>query len=153
DEQWAMHREAERHTTSAYDLVWKFIADRTRGGGSTSEYEVQSLIMDHFHRNGMTTYSPPIVGVGPHSGDPHFETTKERDTPIKAGDFVLVDLWAKMDRPRSVYSDLTRVGFVGETVPTIYEEVFAIVARARDAAIATVRDAYAAGRALQGWEV
>ena len=29
--------------------------------------------MDHFHRHGMTTYSPPIVGVGPHSGDPHYE--------------------------------------------------------------------------------
>ena len=30
--------------------------------------------MDHFADNGMTTYSPPIVGVGPHSGDPHYET-------------------------------------------------------------------------------
>lgn len=153
DDQWAMHREAERHTTSAYDLAWGFIAEKVRGGGGTSEYEVQSLIMDHFRSHGMTTYSPPIVGVGPHSGDPHFETTQERDTPIREGDYVLIDLWAKMDRPRSVYSDLTRVGFVGETVPAKYEEVFAIVAKARDAAIATVKDAYAAGRPLQGWEV
>ena len=30
--------------------------------------------MEHFADNGMTTYSPPIVGVGPHSGDPHYET-------------------------------------------------------------------------------
>ena len=73
--------------------------------------------MDHFHRNGLTTYSPPIVGVGPHSGDPHYEPVAGRDGAIGAGDFVLIDLWAKMDRPRSVYSDLTRVGFVGETVP------------------------------------
>ena len=33
------------------------------------------------------------------------------------------------------------------------EEIFAIVARARDAAIACVRAAFAAGRPLQGWEV
>ena len=119
----------------------------------TSEYEVQCLIMDHFRENGLTTYSPPIVAVNGHGGDPHFETTQERDTPIREGDFVLLDLWAKMDRPRSVYSDLTRVAFVGATVPAEYEAIFAIVARARDAAIARVKEAFAQGRALQGWEV
>ena len=30
----------------------------------------------------------------------------ENDTPIKNGDFVLIDLWAKLDKPRAVYSDL-----------------------------------------------
>ena len=153
DEQWAMHREAERGTTSAYEVAWKFIADKTREGGSTSEYEVQTLVMDHFARHGLTTYSPPIVAVNGHGGDPHFETTRERDTAIREGDFVLLDLWAKLDRPRSVYSDLTRVAYVGETVPALHEAIFQIVAKARDAAIATVRDAYAAGRPLQGWEV
>lgn len=153
DEQWAMHREAEGFTTSAYELAWKFIAEKTRDGGSTSEYEVQSLVMAHFKKNGLTTYSPPIVAVNGHGGDPHFETTQERDTPITKGDYVLLDLWAKMDRPRSVYSDLTRVAYVGDTVPDEYEAMFGIVAKARDAAIAKVRDAYAADRPLRGWEV
>jgi Xaa-Pro aminopeptidase len=153
DEQWAMHREAERLTQSAYDLAWGLIAERVRGGGTIRETEVQSAIMDHFHRNGMTTYSPPIVGVGPHSGDPHYEPVAGKDAVIGEGDFVLIDLWAKMDRPRSVYSDLTRVGFVGETVPSKYSEIFRIVAEARDKAIRCVQDAYAAGRPLPGWEV
>jgi len=153
DEQWAMHREAERFTTAAYDLAWGFIRDRVRAEGSTSEYTVQQLIMDHFRKNGLTTYSPPIVAVNAHGGDPHFETSQERDTPIREGDYVLIDLWAKMDRPRSVYSDLTRVGFVGATVPDLYEKIFSIVAQARDEAIATVKDAYAEGRPLQGWAV
>lgn len=153
DEQWAMHLEAEVHTKAAFDLAWGLIADRVSGGGTIRETEVQSAIMDHFHRNGMTTYSPPIVGVGPHSGDPHYEPVVGKDAAIARGDFVLIDLWAKMDRPRSVYSDLTRVGFAGDTVPARYNEIFAIVAAARDAAIACVRDAYAAGRPLQGWQV
>jgi len=42
---------------------------------------------------------------------------------------------------------------VGTTVPDRHAEVFKIVAEARDAAIACVREAYAAGRPLQGWEV
>jgi Xaa-Pro dipeptidase len=153
DEQWGMHLAAEKCTTSAYDVAWGVIAGRIRAGETIRETEVQAAIMDHFQRHGMTTYSPPIVGVGPHSGDPHYEPVVGRDGVIGPGDFVLVDLWCKLDKPRSVYSDLTRVGFVGETVPEKYEKIFAIVARARDAAIALVRDAYAVGRPLQGWEV
>ena len=122
DDQWRMHREAEAVTTSAYDMAWSLIAEKTRDGGQTSECEVQAAILDHFRRHGLTTDHGPIVGVGPHSGDPHFEPDPDRDTPIRQGDFVLIDLWAKLDRPRAVYSDLTRVGFVGETVPTAYAD-------------------------------
>ena len=153
DSQWQMHLEAEKVTRAAYDVAWGLIAARVRDGGTVRETEVQSAIMDHFHRHGLTTYSPPIVGVGPHSGDPHYEPAVGRDAPIGRGDLVLVDLWAKLDRARAVYSDLTRMGFVGDVVPPRYEEIFAIVAGARDAAIACVRDAYAAGRPLHGWEV
>ena len=153
DEQWEGHLEAARHTRSAYDRAFKFIADRVRSQGSVRETEVQKLIMDHFHEHRMTTYAPPIVGVGPHSGDPHFETSPANDTAMKEGDFVLIDLWAKMDRPRSVYSDLTWVGFVGKMAPSRYEEIFQIVAKARDAAIQCVRDAYGANRPLRGWQV
>jgi Xaa-Pro aminopeptidase len=153
DAQWQMHLEAEKVTKSAYDLAFPLIAERVRAGGTIRETEVQSAIMDHFHRHGLTTYSPPIVAVGAHSGDPHYEPVAGRDGAIGRDDFVLIDLWAKLDRPRAVYSDLTRVGFVGEEVPARYEEIFAIVAQARDAAIDCVRHAFAAGRPLQAWEV
>jgi Xaa-Pro aminopeptidase len=153
DDQWRMHLEAARHTCSAYDRAWQFIAAKVRGGGTVRESAVQQVILDHFKENGLTTYSPPIVGVGPHSGDPHYETTPATDTAMKEGDFVLIDLWAKVDRPRAVYSDLTRVGFLGKEVPAKYAQVFRVVADARDAAIQCVREAYAAGRPLQGWQV
>jgi Xaa-Pro aminopeptidase len=118
-----------------------------------TESEVQRVILDHFKEHHLTTYHPPIVGVGPHSGDPHYETTSVSNTAMKEGDFVLIDLWAKLDKPRSVYSDLTWVGFLGNEVPARYEEIFQVVARARDAAIQCVRDAFAARRPLQGWQV
>jgi Xaa-Pro aminopeptidase len=101
----------------------------------------------------LTTDHPPIVGVGPHSGDPHYAPTPETNSAIREGDFVLIDLWAKLNKPRSIYSDLTRVGFVGREVPQKYEQIFQIVARARDAGIEIVRNAFAAGRALRGCEV
>lgn len=153
DQQWESHQQAEGHTTAAYDLAWGLIAERTRNGGSVTECAVQAAIMDHFHRNGLTAHHPPIVAVGPHSGDPHYEPNPAADTPIREGDFVLIDLWAKVDHPRAVYSDLTRVGFVGQEVPARYEQIFQVVARARDAAIALIRERSASGRPLHGWEV
>ena len=153
DEQWSMHLLAAEGTNVAYDVAWRFIAERVRAAGSVRETEVQQRIMEHFASRGLTTYHPPIVAANEHSGDPHFETSPETDIAMKEGDFVLIDLWAKVNRPRSVYSDLTRVGFIGREVPRKYEDIFQIVAAARDAAIATVRDAFAANRPLAGWEV
>lgn len=153
DEQWQLHLEADGHTTRAFDKAWSMIAERTRAGRRVRETEVQQLIMDHFAENGLTTYHPPIVGVGSHSGDPHYAPQAGADADIGEGDFVLIDLWAKMDKPRAVYSDLTRVGFVGTQVPQKHDDIFQIVAAARDAAIDCVRRAFAEGRTLQGWQV
>ncbi len=152
-EQWKLHLDASVHTNSAFDLAWRTIAEACRDGQGIEESAVRAVIMEHFAAHQMTTYHPPIVARGPNSGSPHYETGEGADTCIQAGDFVLIDLWAKFDRPRAVYSDLTRVGFVGETVPDQYTRIFNIVAAARDAGIACVRDAFASGRPLTGAEV
>jgi Xaa-Pro dipeptidase len=153
DEQWAMHQEAARHTRAAFDVAFGFLADRVRTRQAVRETDVQQVIVDHFKKNSVVCDHPPICAVGPHSGDPHYEPVAGRDAPIREGDFVLIDLWAKCDRPRAVYSDLTRVAFLGREVPGVYRSVFAVVAAARDAAIARVRQAFAAGTPLLGWQV
>ena len=138
---------------SAYDVVFAFIAERVRHNGSVRETELQQCIMNHFKTHSLVTDHPPVCAVGPHSGDPHYSPGAGSDAPIKEGDFVLIDLWAKLDRPRSVYSDLTWTCFVGREVPKKYADVFQIVAGARDAAIARVQDAFRNHRPLQGWQV
>jgi len=148
-----MHLEAARHTRLAYEVAFAFIAERIAAKGQVLETEVQQRIMQHFAEHKLVTDHPPIVGQGPHSGDPHYAPGPGSDAPIKQNDFVLIDLWAKLDKPRSVYSDLTRVAVVGSQVPTQYTKIFNIVAAARDAGINCVKQAYAAGRRLQGWEV
>ena len=116
DEQWAMHLEAATHTRSAFDVAFRFIGDRVRQHGSVLETEVQQCILDHFRQHHLVTDHPPICAVNAHSGDPHYAPSSETDAPIRAGDFVLIDLWAKLDRPQAVYSDLTWTGFVGKEV-------------------------------------
>ncbi len=130
DEQWQMHQEASIHTNAAFDLAWGLIARSVREGDGIEEAAVSAAIMEHFAACGMTTYHPPIVGRGPHSGLPHYETGTGDDTLIRRDDFVLIDLWAKLDRPRGVYSDLTRTGYVGTEVPEKYTAIFNIVAAA-----------------------
>ncbi len=153
DEQWQMHQEVSKFTEAAFDKAWRFIADSVRGSGSVRETAVQQVILDHFKDNDLITDHGPIVGEGPHSGDPHYEPQVGSDAEIKAGSFVLIDLWAKLNREDAVYSDLTKTGFVGESVPEEYEKIFQIVANSRDAAIEFVKDAFGKGEPIQGWQV
>ncbi|MBP3954133.1 M24 family metallopeptidase [Gemmata sp. G18] len=153
EDQEKSHFEAAKLCREAYDVAFGFIASEIKAKGSVLETVVQARIMKHFADNGMTTYSPPIVGAGPHSGDPHFDTAPETDAPIQRGTWVLIDLWAKMNRPRSVYADYTRTAYVGEAVPEQYTKIFNIVAAARDAGIKKVKDTFASGKPLLGWEV
>jgi Xaa-Pro aminopeptidase len=153
DEQWAMHLEAARHTRSAFDKAFAFIRGRLRDSAPVRETDVQRCILDHFSAHGLIADHPPICAVGPHSGDPHYAPGPDSDVPIRAGDFVLIDLWAKLNRPMSVYSDLTWTAFAGSEVPARYREIFQIVAQARDAAIGRVAQAFTEGSPLQGWQV
>ena len=153
EDQWQMHRAAEAITTSAFEVAWQGIAERIHNDGSVEELEVRQLIVDHFDKHNAVTYHPPIVAVGPNAGNPHYETGTGENTTLREGDLVLIDQWCKLDQPRSVYSDLTRMGYVGSDVPAQFADVFAIVAAARDAAISCVRNAFTENRLLAGWEV
>ena len=150
DEQLRSHLAASQVTNSAFARAWKFIADEVRQNGAVEEMAVSDEIMRHFSEHGLTTYSPPIVGVDANGGNPHYSTGTGKDTTIREGRFVLVDLWAKQTTPGACYSDLTRTGYVGKTVPEKYTEIFNIVAAARDAGIACAEAAFASGPTFNG---
>ncbi|MCK4774086.1 MAG: aminopeptidase P family protein, partial [Candidatus Krumholzibacteria bacterium] len=153
DEQWQSHVDTEKLTTQAFDLCWQTIAEGVGAGTPRTETEVQKVILDHFEKHDLIPDHPPIVAVGPHSGDPHFEPTPDRDVPVAEGELVMIDLWARLNKPKAVFSDITRMGYVGSSVPEKYAKIFDIVAAARDAAIDLIRDRFAAGKELRGWEV
>ncbi|MCA9040917.1 MAG: M24 family metallopeptidase [Planctomycetaceae bacterium] len=152
-EEWQLHLEAEKQTTAAFDLAWDFIRSAAQSGIQVEEQAVCDLIMEHFAKNGLTTYHPPIVAVNENSGNPHYETGMGKQTLIGRNDFVLIDLWAKMDKPHGVYSDLTRVAYVGPSCPQQFTDVFNVVAAARDKAINEIKAHFATGNPVQGWQV
>ncbi len=152
-EQLESHLEAgkivDRITRAAFERAAAFV----REGRPLTEKELQAWILERFRANGLTTEDPPVAAVQPNNGNPHYEPTANSSRPIRAGDLLLLDIWAKFDRPGSVYYDITWMGYLGARVPEAYAKIFKIVRDARDSAIEFVCDAVARGRAIHGWEV
>jgi Xaa-Pro aminopeptidase len=147
-----MHLEAGRRIDRIRAEAFRLIGERTRGGG-VGEFEVKQFVLAEFAGAGMVTDHGPIVGVNANAANPHYEPGPGNSSEIRRGDFVLLDMWARLDRPGSVYYDITWTGFCGEQPGAEMRRVFEIVRDARDAAIRRVEEAGAARRPLRGFEV
>lgn len=147
------HLEAGRRVDKVRQAAFELIREKTRAGVDTNEYEVQQFVRSQFDAKGLVTDHGPIVGVNGNASNPHYEPSADIWKPIRRGDCVLIDLWAKLDQPDSVYYDITWTGFCGETPPAEYQKIFEVVTGGRNAAIAKVKAACSAGEPLQGFEV
>ena len=151
DEQMNSHLKARDAIDKITAAFFQEVGHRARNGG-THEYEMQQWIMEAFKREDLVTEDPPNVSVNAHSGDPHYEPTAATSAPIRKGDFVLLDIWAKCNGPESVYYDITWTGVIG--MPSDKQhEIFNIVRDARDVGIRTVQQAFNATKKICGWEV
>jgi len=126
--------------------------DRARGGKLT-EVSLQRFLLERVAAEGLVSTDPPTVAVNAHTGDPHFTTAPATDLPIGAGDFLLIDIWAKRDAPDAIYADYTQVAWMGPSPPERHRKAFDAVRDARDAAIARVREAVASGSDVRGADV
>jgi len=147
------HLDAGRRVDEVRSRAFELIRQRHASGGNITEYEVQQFIRDEFRHRGLYTDHGPIVAVNANASNPHYEPTAEVHQPVRRGDVVLIDLWAKLDQPGSVYYDITWTGYCGDRVPDPVQRVFEVVRGARDRAAALVTEASTAGRTLRGFEV
>jgi len=147
-----LHRKACVEVLATKDAAFEYIRERL-GRDDLTEYEVQQFIRSEFDRRGLITDHGPIVGVNQHSGDPHYEPGPDNHSPIRPGDWILIDLWAKHADPEGVYCDVTFTGYAGSAAPAKCREIFNLVAGARDRAIEILQSAWKEGTVLQGWQV
>ncbi|PYI93458.1 MAG: hypothetical protein DME97_06525 [Verrucomicrobia bacterium] len=117
-----------------------------------TEYDIQQFISRRLDEEGMTK-EDGIVAVNANTANPHYFPTRETASPIKRGDFVLLDIVGKLRQPGAIYTDQTWTGFVGDTVPEEYVRIFNIVREARDAATEFVRKNVREGKRIHGAEV
>jgi Xaa-Pro aminopeptidase len=103
-------------------------------------------------RESLVWENGPNVSVNANSTDSHYEPTAVKSAPICERDFILIDIWGRVDRVGSVFYDITWTGVVGREPSEREQRVFHTVRDARDAAIRAVEAAFAQGRTIRGFE-
>ncbi|MFZ1086212.1 MAG: M24 family metallopeptidase [Terracidiphilus sp.] len=156
EEQIASHAVAQRAIDAILAEGWLEIGRRLRPstGNATaySEYDHMMWLSEAMRREGLVWDDGPNVSVNANCSDSHYEPTAERSAPIRDGDFLLIDIWAKSEKPASIYYDITWTGVVGRAPTATELHVFNTVVQARDAAIHAVESAFSAGSPIRGFE-
>jgi Xaa-Pro aminopeptidase len=142
EEQLAGHRRANVHLHEIVKAAFARVSELLRSGQAVDEYAVQLFILEAFERAGLWAEGDPIVGVNAHSADPHYQPGPDQSAPIQTGDFLLIDLWAKERAAGSVYADITWCGVCAPAPTDRHQEIFGLVAGARDAAWELVRSRF-----------
>ncbi len=155
-EQIASHGVAQRAIDAILEEAWRKIGRTLRpstgGTGGLSEFELAQWLATAMRNEGLVWENGPDVSVNANSSDSHYEPTAIRSTPIRQGDFLLIDIWARVDKPGSIFYDITWTGVVGREPSEREQHVFETVRNARDAAICAVEEAFAAKRPIRGFE-
>lgn len=150
-EQLAMHKEGAEKMQKIMLDVFAEIKRRINADIPTTEIDIQNYMMDQYVKVGMQR-SAMIVAVNENAASPHYFPTKDRNSPIKRGDLVLIDAVSKVNKPKAPAVDLTWMGYVGETVPEKYVKIWDIVYDAQQSAYRFIRDAFKEGRTITGAE-
>jgi Xaa-Pro aminopeptidase len=153
-------RQIEQHARAAQlvddvkNEAFALVAGRVRAGRAVDEHQVAVFIMERFAALDLATVYRPTVAVGPNSANPHYEPAAKASRPIGQDDWLLIDLWARVNQPGSPFADVTWVAWTGPSpAPAKHREVFEHVRRARDLALQRLQAAADAGKAPEGWEI
>ena len=156
EDQMVSHAAAQRALDAILAEGWLEIGRRLRpangGQGGVSEFEMVLWLREAMHSAGLVWENGPNVSVNQNTSDSHYEPTADRSSPIHEGDFVLIDIWGRLDHPGTIFYDITWTGVVGREPSEREQQVFTAVRDARDAAIAVVRDAFTQRRVIHGYE-
>jgi len=139
------------------DAAFGFIRDRLVSNAPVTEYDVQQFLLRGYVANSLVMNDPPMCSVNANAALPHYLPSAEKHERITRGDVVLLDFWAKPDKPSGTYVDITWMAAVDSSPDAIfngeYLKVFTIVRDARDAALTLVRERFAAQNDVRGYEV
>jgi Xaa-Pro dipeptidase len=148
-----MHLEAGRRVDRVRAEAFQKIAAALHSGHAITEWDVNRFIRAGFEKSGLITDHGPIVAANANMSNPHYEPEPQGSREIRMGDAVLIDMWAKLDRPSAVFYDITWTGYCGPTPPSALQNIFEIVRDARDRAVQRVQTAVSAGEVIHGFDV
>jgi Xaa-Pro dipeptidase len=152
----ASHYEAQKAIDEILAEGFREIGRRVRPAGASpgkvTEYDMVQWLQEAMRRADLVWENGPNVSVNANSADSHYEPTEAGAKKIHDGDFVLIDIWGRKDRPGTCYYDITWTGVVGREPSEKEKEVFDVVRNARDAAVKAVKDAFYRKKPIAGWQ-
>src|ERR1039458_4345326 len=147
----ASHSVAQKAIDTILEEAWRKIGRTLRpsfgNAAALTEFEMVEWLSSAMRNEGLVWENGPNVSANANSSDSHYEPTAERTAPINEGDFILIDIWGRLEKPGSIFYDITWTGVVGREPAEKEQLVFETVRNARDAAIAAVEQAFETGRA------
>lgn len=147
----ASHQRAAVAIAAIAREAMEVAGERARGTEPLAEHELMGWILDRFRQSGLTTDHGPNVSAGDNAANPHYEPSSDAPRIIRAGDILLIDLWAREENG-GVYADQTWMASIGKPSPEALE-IWNAVRDARDAAIDLVRTRAKSGKPLRGADV
>jgi Xaa-Pro dipeptidase len=152
-EAYKTHVAASERLYRIKDRAFDLIRRARSTGQALTEYSVQQAMVQWFDEEGLISDAPPVVAAQENAGNPHYVPDPDKYRHIRNDEVVLLDLWGKLPSPGAVFADISWVGFTAQHVPDRYARAFEAARQGRDAAVALVKGAAAAGRELRGFEV
>lgn len=149
-EQLASHRKAAEIVKDVARRAFERAADAIRAGQPTNEGALSEWIVAELRSEGLVDQVSCIVAIGPRASDSHYAPVGPGET-INRGDLLLIDLWGAFEG--SVAADQTWMGIMASSVDARTQEIWEAVRDARDAAVDFLRERFAAGDEVRGFEV
>jgi len=146
------HYVAAHHLEALIKAAQSHLATEIRAGRAVTEFDLQQRLLAGYRVRGLAPEAPSVA-AGPNTADPDYMPPVSGSRAISKGDLVRLTLWARLEGvPRPIYANITTMAYVGEAVPERYAEAFEAVKKARDAALALIKDRIERRRAVKGYE-
>ncbi len=151
-EELASQAQAADLLSADLEAVAQEAARRVREDRPATERELQEFARARMLQEGFDPESWPGVAADAHTADPHYSPPPSGGSAVGRNSLLLLDFSARL-APAGIYADLTRVYFLGETVPEEIQRIAAQVFQARAAAVRLLRERAEIGKLPTGAEV
>ncbi len=117
ESQIASHAVAQQAIDTILAEAWQEIGRRLRPAtgkhGKLTEFDMVQWLSEAMRRANLVWENGPNVSVNANCSDSHYEPTADHTSDIKEGDFLLIDIWGRLDNADAIFYDITWTGVVG----------------------------------------
>jgi Xaa-Pro aminopeptidase len=125
----------ENAAKSLYDIIhcaWEEVRKAYAAQKVIYEGDLRKFLLDELKRRNLITDHPPIVAAGVNSGNPHYDFSGTGKA-LQPGEVLQFDIWARENREKAIYADISWAGVYGNQPLPKIEQAFTDLVQVREA--------------------